>query len=382
MTASFPSPGVFREDTFLQPEAALRTGVPGFVGFAEAAGARPGRAVALQRKEEFFERFTAPPEGFLGEAVRGFFDNGGARCYVSCADPSARQREAALVAALGALAPLEDLDLVAAPDASALALEGGRPDAEAAARVGRALIRHCAEHGGRMAILDPPPGRTPETVLAYRHALMAGQGGRVGAALYYPWLKTRGGRLVPPSGHVAGVYARSDARVGVHKAPANEELLGVSDLAALLDDAAQAQLNPAGVNCLRAFAGRGIRVWGARTLSGEGDWRYVNVMRLFLTLGRWVELNMTWATLEPNVPRLWVRVQRELGSYLDRLWRAGALRGGVPAEAYYVKCDSETNPPESRELGRVVTEVGLAATAPAEFVVVRIFHRPGTTEVS
>jgi phage tail sheath protein FI len=182
-------------------------------------------------------------------------------------------------------------------------------------------------------------------------------------------------RSLPPCGHVAGIVARTDARVGVFKAPANEEVLGILDLDRPIDDAVQDALNPEGVNCLRSFPGRAIRVWGARTLSRQPEWLYVNVRRLALTLRRWIDLNMAWATFEPNTPRLWVRIQRELTAYLTTLWRDGGLLGDVPEQAFYVKCDGETNPSELREQGSVVTEIGLAPSSPAEFVVVRIVHR-------
>ena len=154
------------------------------------------------------------------------------------------------------------------------------------------------------------------------------------------------------------------------------------DLETGIDNSIQDQLNPEGVNCLRAFPGRGIRVWGARTLSRDPNWRYVSVRRLFLTLRRWIDLNMAWATFEPNEPRLWVRIQRELTVYLTKLLRDGALKGATPEQAFFVKCDVETNPPELREVGQVVTEIGLAPLAPAEFIVVRIIHRAGAAETS
>jgi phage tail sheath protein FI len=181
---------------------------------------------------------------------------------------------------------------------------------------------------------------------------------------------------------VAGVFARCDARVGVFKAPANEALIGVLDLEFPLGPEVQAGLNPQGVNCLRALPGRGLRVWGARTLSADPTWLYVNVRRLFITLARWIDRNMGWAAFEENTPRLWTRIRRELGVYLGALWEAGALRGASAAEAFYVKCDAETNPAGDRDQGRVVTEIGLAPTAPAEFVVVRIAHLPGAAQLS
>jgi hypothetical protein len=203
-------------------------------------------------------------------------------------------------------------------------------------------------------------------------------------ALYYPWVHVldgprESGGLVPACGHVAGVYARSDRRVGVHKAPANEVLEGVLDLEVVLTDSEQGQLNPVGINCLRAFPARGIRVWGARTLADparpeESPWIYVNVRRLFLTLGRWIERHLAGLQFETNEPALWARIRRELTAYLTELLRRGALRGARAEEAFYVKCDADLNPPEVRDAGMVITEIGLAAAVPGELIVVRIVH--------
>lgn len=391
MSANYKTPGVYRREIFLRPETPLQTGVPAFVGLVsmrcwDSKGEpRVGQPFKLSRKEEFAAKFRTPPDGYLAEAVRGFFGNGGQSCYVVPADNSAPDKEAALKAAIDALAPVGDFDLLAVPDAMLLSPRT-KQDTEAVLRVQRHALAHCAEQNDRFAILDALPERTTETVLAQREALTTGQSDPANAALYYPWIHvfdpaTGGLRPVPPCGHVAGVYAQTDARVGVFKAPANEEVLGAINLETSVDNRAQDELNPGGVNSLRAFAGRGVRVWGARTLSREGLWRYVNVRRQFLTVNRWVELNMAWAGFEPNAARLWVRIARELGDYLETLWHAGALKGGTRDEAFYVKCDEETNPAETREAGRVVTEVGLALVAPAEFVVVRIFHRAGTTVV-
>ena len=366
---TYKSPGVYLESVFLKPEARLVTGVPGFVGFADGPVNTP---VSLHRKEEFASHFTARPHSFLADAVTGFFDNNGTRCYVVSAS-STGDPATAFARALEALGPLTDLDLVAVPDAMTLA------DAAAAEAVQRQALEHCHEHGDRLAILDAHPAATAAKVLAQRQNLTLGQVEPVNGALYYPWvlLPSAGEslRAVPPCGHVAGVFSRTDERAGVFKAPANEEVFGVLDLDVAVDMRTQDELNPEGVNCLRAFPGRAIRVWGARTLSRLPEWRYVSVRRLFLTLRRWVDMNMTWATLEPNTPRLWVRINRELVAYLTNLWQDGALAGQTPGEAFYVKCDAETNPRDTREVGQVITEIGLAPTVPSEFVVVRIIHR-------
>lgn len=383
-TLSYKTPGVYREEIFLKAEAQLPTGIPGFVGFAdEGAGGGPqfDTPVVLHRKEEFATLFISRPESYLADVVTGFFDNGGVRCFVVRADPSGNRR-AALERAIDALAPLTDLDLVAAPDAMSLRSPDGKPEVTDIMHVQQKLLVHCTEQGDRLAILDALPGLATDGILVQRDDLTAGQGEPVNGALYYPWLRTFSGRLVPPCGQVAGIFARTDARVGVFKAPANEEIFGVLDLETSIDSSIQDQLNPEGINCLRAFRGRGLRVWGARTLSRDPNWRYVNVRRMFLTLHRWIDLNMAWATFEPNEPRLWVRIQRELTSYLNRLLRSGALKGTTPQQAFYVKCDGETNPGERREAGQVVTEIGLAPLVPAEFVIVRITHRPGATEAN
>jgi hypothetical protein len=371
------SPGVQREDFFLKPPARLATGVPGFVGFAEprpdTKSIKPESGVpfALHRKSELADNFSYPADGFLADAVAAFFDNGGDRCYVV---GTAGFDEAGLRRGIDALAPFADLDLIAVPDAMAL------PDRERDSflrvwGVQRHAVAHCAAQGDRLAILDSLSGSARDGLRAQRDFILGGQTEPVNAALYYPWLRTVEGKLVPPSGAVAGIYARTDARTGVHKAPANEELTGVTDLEINIDTSIQDELNPEGINCLRAFPGRGIRVWGARTISRDPSWRYVNVRRLVLTLRRWIALNMAWTGFEPNGPLLWIRIVRELRGYLTGLWHAGALTGDTPDAAFYVKCDTETNPPELRDLGQVVTEIGVAIVRPAEFVIFRISQK-------
>jgi phage tail sheath protein FI len=275
---------------------------------------------------------------------------------------------------LGTLKALDTLDLVCAPDIM-WPRQGQAPDEDEALRMQGEVLRHCDDTGDRFAILDSRPSASVEGALRQRRGLRG-----VNGALYYPWIKVSsipGAAepfvLAPPCGHVAGVYARTDQQTGVHKAPANEVLEGVLDLETNLTDTQQGELNPEGVNCLRAFPGRGIRVWGARTLAGE-LWVYVNVRRLFLTAARWIERNLADKVFEPNDPRLWEQIKRELTTYFNSLFRQGAIRGGTAQEAFYVKCDETTNPPEVREAGMVVTDIGLAIAKPNEFIVVRIIH--------
>jgi phage tail sheath protein FI len=389
--SKYQTPGVYKEESILASAAPLQTGVPGFVGLIKAESKladRLSQPVLLNRKSEFDTLFDNQPEihlvagSFLSEAVSGFFLNGGARCYVVCgrsedediADTGSKEK--ALEKALQTLSPLTDLDLIAIPDAMTLTVE-------AAKRVQSEMLRHCEVQGNRLAILDALPGTTVDDVIRQRRDITMGLDEPINGALYYPWLKIDKGQLVPPSGHVAGIYSRSDARIGVFKAPANEEVLGALDLgitnesSTIVDNQVQDRLNPEGINCLRAFRGRGIRVWGARTLSRDTEWRYINVRRLVLTLHRWIEFNMAWASFEPNTPQLWVRIKRELNVYLTELWQAGALAGQKAEEAFFVKCDSETNPPELRESGQSVTLIGLAPGRPAEFLIVRIVHHTG-----
>ena len=385
MAQTHSRPGVYRQEVFLKPPPALQTGVPAFVGFAgppPGGNARINQPVALTRKEEFAASFSTPDGSFLADAIAGFFDNGGLRCYVVAADAGTNPVQG-LVNAIAALAPLEDMDLVAVPDASALLNTDKTPDKPSIGRVQAEMLAHCAHQGNRFAILDSLPGASVDDVIDQCKQLLVGQQEPVNGALYYPWLITsiRPGS-VPPCGHVAGIYGRSDAKTGVFKAPANEEILGVLDLETQIDNGVQDKLNPARVNCLRAFPGRGIRVWGARTVGSvpaDLDWLYVNVRRLFLTVRRWIDLNMGWATFEPNDARLWIRIQRELTIFLAKLQSYGALKGATPAEAFYVKCDGENNPPDLRDLGQVVIEIGLAPLAPAEFIVVRIIRSAGST---
>jgi phage tail sheath protein FI len=247
-----------------------------------------------------------------------------------------------------------------------------------------AMIAHAELMGDRMAILDPPPGLSPQKVKEWRTEV-SGHDSKY-ATLYYPWIKvfdqaSGSNVFVPPSGHMAGVWARNDGTRGVHKAPANEVIRGALALQTQLTQAEQSTLNPLGVNCIRSFPSRGIRVWGARTLSSDPAWRYLNVRRLFNYLEESILNGTQWVVFEPNDDALWARIRRTISAFLVMEWRKGALFGLTPDEAFYVKCDRETNPAESIDLGQVVCEVGIAPVKPAEFVIFRLAQLSGGTSL-
>jgi hypothetical protein len=276
---------------------------------------------------------------------------------------------------INGLAIAEDVTMVLVPDlVTAATREDGSLDLALWKSVQTALISHCEQHTNRMAVLDAPPGMTPQQVKEWRSSVAMYDSAF--AAMYYPWITMEnplGGEvLVPPSGHVAGVWAQTDATRGVWKAPANDTIRGVLDVERPVTQNEQSLLNPIGINCIRPFGVRGIRIWGARTLSSDTDWNYVNVRRLFNMVEKTILDGTQWAVFEPNDIRLWEGVKRTLNAFLRGLWLEGALFGATPDEAFYVKCDAETNPPESIDAGKLVVEVGLAPVKPAEFVVFRI----------
>ena len=284
-------------------------------------------------------------------------------------------------------AGLEAIDLVtmlAVPDLMA-AYQGGVIDLEGLQAVQLAMIAHCELMGDRVAILDSPPGLNAQQIREWR--VDKARYDSKYAALYWPWIKVFdpvAGQavMVPPSGHMAGIWGRSDNTRGVHKAPANEVIRGAIDLELLITKGEHDQLNPQGINCIRAFPGRGIRVWGARTLSSDPAWRYLNVRRLFNFLEESILEGTQWVVFEPNDIALWERVKRTINAFLVRVWRDGALFGATPQEAFYVKCDSETNPSEVIDAGQLVVEIGIAPVKPAEFVIFRIAQFSGGTSLT
>lgn len=318
----------------------------------------------------------------LTHAVSGFFKNGGTRCWVVwITDPGMIRNRA-----LKEFESIDEIAIIAAPGQ------------DAKGDVGLALVEHCENMEDRFAILDCPHIVGTDTsaelnLLTYGDpATVLPQRNR-NAAYYFPYLevidpakqlqdkdpargvelKDRGKVYVAPSGHVAGVYARVDEQRGVHKAPGNEAILGTRDVKYYIGKAKQELLNPQGVNCIRTINGN-IRIWGARTLGGDsnGEWKYINVRRLFLFLKESIDEGTQWVVFEPNDMALWGKIRRNISNFLTNVWRSGALFGATPQEAFYVKCDEETNPASVRDEGKVVTEIGVAIVRPAEFVIFRI----------
>jgi len=277
------------------------------------------------------------------------------------------------------LEALDDVTMLCVPDLMSTP-PGGELDLDMVKAVQTAMIAHCERMGDRVAILDPPPNATPQEINDWRMNV-AGYDSSY-AALYYPWIQVDDPLqnrpiYIPPCGHIAGIWARNDNTRGVHKAPANEVVLGATGLAYNITKGEQDVLNPNGINCIRAFPGRGIRVWGARTLSSDPAWRYINVRRLFNYVEKSIERGTQWVVFEPNDKLLWARVRRDVGAFLTTVWSDGALFGSSPSQAFYVKCDEELNPPESRDLGRLIIEIGMAPVKPAEFVIFRISQWAG-----
>jgi phage tail sheath protein FI len=283
---------------------------------------------------------------------------------------------------MGGLAAVDEITMVCMPDIMTLA--NGDDDTQLRDLQGK-MIAHCEMAGDRMAIIDAPPNLLPQEILEWRMNT-AGYDSKF-ATLYYPWIEvmdplSNQPMLVPPSGHVAGVWCRTDSSRGVHKAPANEVVLGVNGLGFQVTQAEQGGLNKVGINCIRSFPGRGIRIWGARTLSSDPEWRYINVRRLFNYIAESIMEGTQWSVFEPNDQRLWMQLRIAATNFLMRTWREGALFGATPEQAFFVKCDEETNPPEVIEAGQVICEIGIAPVKPAEFVVFRLSqYSAGASEV-
>ena len=399
MATSYLSPGVYVEevDRGTKPIEAVGTNTVGFLG--ESMMGPLNQAVLVTNWTQFVKTYGDFTQStFLAHAVYGFFNNGGSRCYVvnvgAPADldltPADKVAAAEKAGAPATAAPadkkvdndaryigkdngpgartglkcfeeIDEISLVAAPGVTSPAVQD-------------ALLTHCEVRKDRFAVLD-----SPEAVQGGVDKLPRPRDSKYGG-YYFPWIQVydpeRGNVFVPPSGHVLGVYARTDNERGVHKAPANEIVRGALGLRYQISRGEQDILNPRGINCIRLMQGGGIRIWGARTLSSDPSWRYINVRRLFIMVETSVERATQWVVFEPNDFRLWKRVTRTISAFLTLIWRQGALMGETPEKAFFVKCDEETNPPEVVDVGQLIVEIGLAPVKPAEFVIFRIGQMP------
>jgi phage tail sheath protein FI len=396
------APGVYVEEvpSAIKPIAGVGTSTAAFVGLSadiadtdmppKPSGGHYTQVAAktpqpLNNWGEFRQHFGdfRLENQYLAHAVYGFFNNGGTRCWVN--------RVTAIgdvSSAIEQFASVDEIAIVAAP------LPPDAVDATVTQAAVNAiqdkLVSHCQLLENRVAVLDGARDIKNDNLVIsiddsgiWRPAANPKGYG----SFFFPWievadpLQAAGTHItIPPSGHVSGIYARSDGERGVHKAPANEVVLGALGVRYRVSKILQKTLNPKGVNCIRPFNGT-IKVWGARTLAsdpaGDPEWVYTNVRRLFNYLRESIDKGTQWVVFEPNDRALWAKITRNITAFLTNVWRAGALFGSTPQEAFFVKCDDETNPPAVRDLGQVVTEIGVAVVKPAEFVIFRISQWAG-----
>ena len=375
MAVNLSTPGVYIDEIAIgaSPIAGVSTSIVGFVGVTEK-GTNASEAVFISSWKAFEDTFgghTADAP-YMAQAVFSFFSNGGTQCYIvnvtesdgdtftandytgaSSTDPTTRT-------GLALLEAYDDISIICIPGIS----DG---------TVQAAMITHCESSKYKFCILDPKENSSISDITTLKSALVSTKGY---GALYYPWITVLD-RNTPPSGAVAGIYARSDSERGVHKAPANEVLRNVTKLEINLSNADQGPLNLAGINCLRSFAGRGNLVWGARTLASDPTWKYVNIRRLFIYLEKSIEEATQWVVFEPNNGMLWARVKQTISNFLTNVWRDGALMGTSPEEAFFVRCGRDTMTQTDIDNGKLIVQIGVSPTKPAEFVIFEIAQWTG-----
>lgn len=404
---NYMAPDIYIEEVSggARPIQAVGTSTAGFVGQAPDATRHVNEAIAINNWSQFLRLFVSESSKStpMSQAVYGFFLNGGSRCYVvNVGEGGPIVSGGRTRAGLEVLEQIDEVAIVSAP---------GYTDAASY----DAVLAHCEKLKDRVAILDAPEQvedislLTQVAVAKKKPSAKASGSGEAGGAgendgsaagglrsrqsdggygaFYFPWITVRDPLSpddlvnVPPAGHVAGIWARTDATRGVHKAPANEAVRGALNLTYLLTREEQGLLNQSGVNCIRSFAREGIRLWGARTVAdGSSEWRYLNVRRLFNMIEESIATSTRWIVFEPNDRTLWKSIRRDISAFLTRLWRDGALMGRTPLEAFFVKCDEETNPPDVIDAGIVMTLIGIAPVKPAEFIVFRISQYTGGIE--
>jgi phage tail sheath protein FI len=393
---TYQTTGVYVEEVSSgsRPIEAGTTNIVGFLGIAEQGPVN--EAVLVTNWTQYAKTFGGMhTKGWLGHAVYQFFQNGGTKAYINNLaapeeEPAENSKQTPPKKAdnklpVGIKNPENIASLVIGTDEGvgkktglclfdtisdiALICAPGVTDERAQS----AILSHCELNRFRFAVLDAPEEleKGIDTLPMPRDSTMG--------AYYFPWVHmyTKDDQKVytPPSGGICGLYGRVDGTRGVHHAPANELFRAALGLKYSLTDREQELLNPKGINCLREFPGRGIRVCGARTFSSDPEWRYINVRRLFCMVEQAIQNGTQWVVFEPNTCYLWKQITRDITAFLLNIWNTGALFGSSPEEAFFVRCDDKLNSPESIEAGMVVVEVGMAPVKPAEFVIFRVSQK-------
>jgi uncharacterized protein len=402
------APDIYVEEvsTGARPIEAVGTSTAAFLGVAPKADAPRQQPIDVNNWQQFVSRFVGDSleSTPLSHAVYGFFQNGGRRCWiVNIGKDEGIGGGGPERKGLAILETIDEVKIVAAPGYTDIASYND-------------LTTHCEKMSNRVAILDGPPEvksitQLTKVAVAAEEPAPGGRAGRKGegadelpglrpptsergyTACYWPWLVVRDPLMpkkdnrdnlvrVPPSGFMAGIWAKSDATRGVHKAPANFPVRGALNLTFRVTRQDQAELNQAGINCIRLFDREGILVWGARTTAtSSSEWRYINVRRTFNVIEESMTLGLKWTVFEPNDYSLWKSITRDVRAFLTLFWRDGALQGKTPEAAFFVQCDEETNPQEVIDAGMVITRIGIAPVKPAEFVVFRIGQWAGGAKI-
>jgi phage tail sheath protein FI len=353
-------PGVYIQELKIGPKPiqGVTTNTTAFIGETQKGPNTPTLIKSWQQFQTIFGAYFGQ-EKYLPYTVEGFFLNGGQRCYIR------KTTNNDYAAALAELEKIDKISLIYVPNVQAIQ---GLTDL---------IMDHCERMQSRFAIIDAVKGQAPSNVSKPKRASAY-------AAQYYPWIMVQESisnksLLVPPGGHVVGIYAKTDIERGVNKPPANQIVKGAIDLEFTVNDGQQSGLNIEGINTIRSFSGRGIIVWGARTLAIDRETVYVSVQRLKIYLKQSITKGTAWVTFEPNNETTWAKVRLTVQDFLLFSWQNGMLMGSKPEQAFFVKCDRTTMTQNDIDNGLLIIEVGFAPVMPAEFIVFSVGQKTVTT---